>query len=86
MTTDEEFREQIVSLTGYPPGSRTVQAFMEVVSAAEARGRAGLVAKVKALAGALEDAATDAFASWDTLAAREDAADRLRALVAEVTR
>lgn len=49
MTTTEDFREQIVSLTGYAPESRTVQAFMEVVTAAAARGRADLAADIEAL-------------------------------------
>jgi hypothetical protein len=38
--------------------------------------------RVEALAEWLEDQATDAFSSWDTLAAREDAADRIRAALA----
>ncbi len=46
---NDEFCEQIVSLTGHAPESRTVQAFMEVVAAAEARGRANLAAEIEAL-------------------------------------
>jgi len=48
---------------------------------AEVAALRAVVARVEELATELEDQATDAFSSWDTLAAREDAADRIRAVL-----